>query len=200
MLVVNLILNRLMDINFTIESISALPVWMIYLTIFAFPFVQEDAAVFGAATLSAMGKVSPVPALIAIFLGLFFSDIWKYWIGWAALQNKKGENLSKREKVLALKEKVENHPVSTMMTARFVPLTRIPAYIACGFFRMNYAKFCMLIALTAILYICIIFGVIHWLGIVMADQLKFILPILAIIFVLSVYVFHRYKKAPENPN
>jgi len=180
-----------MDINFTIESISNLPVWMIYLAIFIFPFVQEDAAVFGAATLSVMGKVSPVPALLAIFFGLFFSDIWKYWIGWAALKNKKGEELSKRDKILALKEKVEKHPVSTMMTARFIPLTRIPAYIACGFFKMNYLKFCSLIAITAILYICIIFGVIHWLGTVMADQLKYALPAIGIAFVALVYIFHR---------
>lgn len=185
-----------MDFNSIIESIANLPNWVVYLVIFAFPFVQEDAAVFGAATLSVLGKVSPVAAILAIFLGLFFSDIWKYWIGWIALRNEKGQTLSKRDKVLSLKDKVETYPFTALMTARFIPLTRIPFYIACGFFKVPYSKFCLYIAFTALLYIAVVFGLFHALGAVMEEKLKYILPVAGITFAIIAVIFHKFTQKP----
>jgi len=132
-----------MDIIGTLESLAQSSHWAVYGLVFAAPFVQEDSAVVVTATLTALGKLALGPAVIAIFLGLFFSDIWKYWIGWAALKNRKGAAFAKKEKVLALNDKIQRYPFTTLVTARFIPLTRIPSYIACGFFRMSYAKFCL---------------------------------------------------------
>ncbi len=184
-----------MDPAALLESIKHLPPWTIWIAIFLSPFVQEDAAVIGTATLTAMGKISLGPALAAIFAGLFFSDIWKYWIGWFALKNPKGRRLSKKDKVLSLKGKVEDYPFTTLMSARFIPLTRIPIYVACGFFKVNYLKFCLFIAFTAALYISIFFSAFHALGALMAEQLKWVLPIFGIAFALSVAGLHYFKSS-----
>ncbi len=175
-----------MDVLGLIDSLAQNYPWSPYLIVFAAPFVQEDAAVVGTAALTALGKLALGPALAAIFLGLFFSDAWKYWIGWAALRNATGAEFSKKSKVLVLKEKVETFPFTTLMGARFIPLTRIPAYIACGFFGVSYTKYCIYIAITAGLYIAIFFAAFHYLGVVMAEQLKWILPIIGVLFVAIV--------------
>ena len=63
------------------EDFSHLTGFALYLAIFALPFVQEDAAVIGAATASMHG-VAPTSFLVAAILsGLIASDAWKYWIG-----------------------------------------------------------------------------------------------------------------------
>ncbi len=179
-----------MDVSNIIDSLGFLGPYAIYIAILLAPFIQEDLAVLAAAGLSATGQTELIPTVLAIFTGLFFSDIWKYWIGWAALSNKKGTEFSKQEKVMALKEKVLTYPFSTMMTARFIPLTRIPAYIAAGFFKVSYAKFCLYVAITAILYIALFFTVFHVLGELMAEKLKWALPIIGLSFAAIMVGMH----------
>lgn len=188
-----------MDILNLIDSVAQNYPWAVYLLVFAAPFVQEDAAVFGTAALTAIGKLALGPALIAIFLGLFFSDIWKYWIGWLALKNKTGAKLSRHEQIMGLENKVHTYPFTTLMSARFIPLTRIPSYIACGFFRYPYPSFCAYIALTASIYIGLFFGAFHLAGELMAEQLKWLLPIIGVSFVLLMITIQiiRQKKDRE---
>ena len=74
---------------------SSLP---IYLIIFFSPFVQEDAAVLYAASLSANNPALYFPKMFFVILaGLFLSDIWKYWIGWAALRNPKARAFAEKK-------------------------------------------------------------------------------------------------------
>ncbi len=179
-----------MDVLNLIDSVAENYPWAVYALVFVAPFVQEDAAVFGTAALTAIGKLALGPAILAILLGLFFSDIWKYWIGWFALKNKTGAQLSKREKIMSLENKVHAYPFTTLMSARFIPLTRIPAYIACGFFRYPYINFCAYIAFTALIYVVLFFGAFHLAGELMAEQLKWLLPIVGISFVLLMIAIH----------
>ena len=158
-----------------------------YLTIFIGPFFQEDAAVIYAATLSVTKMVKTGPAFLIIWLGLFFSDIWKYWIGWAAIRNERAREFTEKKHVAEFKNKVRSHVFTTLMTARFIPFTRIPAYIACGLFGVNYIKYCVLIAFTAFLYVCVVFSAFHALGSILGEQLMWIMPIAAIC-VLGIYI------------
>lgn len=189
-----------MEILNLIDSVAQNYPWAPYLLVFAAPFVQEDSAVIGAAALTAAGKLLLTPTIVAIFLGLFFSDIWKYWIGWAALKNKNGEKFSKRTQVLNLKNKVQSYPFTTLIGARFIPFARIPAYIACGFFKLSYAKFCFYIAITALMYIALFFGTFHLLGALMADQLKWIIPIFGVSLIAILVIFNYFKVKKGNSN
>lgn len=153
----------------------------VYLGVFLGPFVQEDAAVFAAAGLAVNGIKQTVPLYFVLLAGLILSDIWKYWIGWAALKNERARAWTERKHVAQLKDGVKGNLLITLFSARFIPLARIPTYAACGYFGVNYAKFCAIIALTAAVYAFVVFTACHLLGQVMGEQLKWILPILGLV-------------------
>lgn len=172
-----------------------------YISVFFGPFVQEDAAVLLAASLSA-NNPSYFPTMFFVILaGLILSDIWKYWIGWAALKNDRARAFAEKKHVIDLKDKVQRYTLVTLFGARFIPLARVPAYVACGFFRVNYAKFCLIIALTATIYTLIIFAICHLLGEVMGEQFEWLLPIIgvsaAFIFVAIQILRRKYRRKTD---
>ena len=162
------------------------PSWYLYLGIFVGPFVQEDAAVIAAATLSASDPQHFPVVFFVILFGLFASDIWKYWIGYSAHASSRARKWAEKDKVMAMRDRVERHAVTTLLTARFLPLARVPAYIACGYFKMNYAKFCAIIFATALLYCIAIFGAIHLLGEVFGERMEVVLGIVAGVVIIAI--------------
>ena len=153
---------------------------LIYIGVFFGPFVQEDAAVLGAASLSAANPSYFPTIFFVILAGLFLSDIWKYWIGWAALKNPKARAFAEKQHVANWQVKLQKHTVLTLFGARFLPLARVPAYVACGFFKVPYWKFCLLIFITAFCYTVVIFAVCHFIGEAMGEQYLWVLPVIAI--------------------
>lgn len=151
------------------------PSWILYLGIFFGPFVQEDAAVIAAASLSAADS-SHFPIIFFVILaGLFLSDIWKYWIGYAAHTSSRARAYAEREHVLEFRGKVRRNLFMTLLTARFVPLARVPVYVACGYFKVSYPKFCLFIFFTALPYCIVIFTLCHGLGEVFGNRIELIL-------------------------
>ena len=169
----------------------------IYIAVFLGPFVQEDAAVLLAASLSANNPDYHPTMFFVILAGLFLSDAWKYWIGWAALKNERARAFTEKKHVADFQDKVQANIVATLFAARFVPLTRIPAYVACGFFRVPYWKYCILIAITAMLYTVIIFASCHLVGEVIGERFEWLMPIGGVILALSYvgYKVWRSKRA-----
>ncbi len=166
------------------------PSWLLYLGIFVGPFVQEDAAVLAAATLSAADPEHFPVVYFIILAGLFFSDIWKYWIGYAAHAHPRARSFAEKDKVMKLRDQVRANLLTTLMTARFVPLARVPAYVACGYFKTSYIMFCAIIALTAFLYVTAIFAACHLLGEVFGDRIEMMLPAFgAIIIVIAAITY-----------
>lgn len=169
-----------------------------YVSVFFGPFVQEDAAVLLAASLSANNPKYFPTMFFVILAGLILSDIWKYWIGWAALKNDRARAFAERKHVADLKDKVQRYTVATLFGARFIPLARVPAYVACGFFGINYLKFCLIIALTATVYTLFIFAICHVLGEVMGERFEWLLPIIgvcaAIVFVAFQFLRRKNKR------
>lgn len=162
------------------------PSWYLYLGVFVTPFVQEDTAVIAAATLSASDPQHFPTVFFVILFGLFVSDAWKYWIGYSAHASSRARKWAEQDKIMVMRDRVDRHAITTLLTARFLPLARIPAYIACGYFKMNYAKFCAIIFMTALLYCTVIFGVIHLLGEVFGDRAQVILGIVAGVVILTI--------------
>lgn len=162
------------------------PSWYLYLGVFVTPFVQEDTAVIAAATLSASDPQHFPTVFFVILFGLFVSDAWKYWIGYSAHASSRARKWAEQDKIMVMRDRVDRHAITTLLTARFLPLAHIPAYIACGYFKMNYAKFCAIIFMTALLYCTVIFGVIHLLGEVFGDRAQVILGIVAGVVILTI--------------
>jgi len=173
------------------------PSWQLYLPFLIGPFVQEDTAVIGAATLSAADHQHFPNVFIIVLIGLILSDGWKYWIGYLAHTHPKMRAMAEKEKVVAMGDRIKNNAVMTLITARFLPFARIPSYIACGYFKVPYWKFLISIILSGLAYTTIIFVIAHYLSEIFGDKIEFILPafggVLLLIFI-AIWLVKRMKQ------
>ena len=171
--------------------------WLLYLGLFIGPFVQEDAAVIGAASLSLSESNHWISIFGFILAGLIASDSWKYWLGWAAKHHKWAKKYAERDSVMKMRDAVLSNSVKTLLAVRFIPLARVPTYLATGFFGVPYFKYWLSIAFSALLYVTIIFTAFHLLGEIMGDHLKTYAPFaaLAIAAVLVTSIFVKYRKS-----
>jgi len=155
--------------------------WIVYLCAILTPFIQEDAAVLGAAGVSVSGMANPVILFAAVTTGLTMSDLWKYWLGRAAITQSWARKYAERPSIAKAKDNIVNNLGKSLLVARFIPGARIPLYIAAGFFKASFLKFAAFIILSALIYIGIAFGLFHLLGEVAGEEAKKYLPIVAII-------------------
>jgi membrane protein DedA with SNARE-associated domain len=142
----------------------------LYIAAFISPFVQEDAAIIGAVTAflhpETQNMASGPLVLASMFVGLVISDLWKYGIGWAARTKGLGGKLATNRLVEQLSSKIVTHPGKTLMFARFVPGTRIPAYIAAGYFDVPFGRFAFWIIVSGLAYIGVAIATLHTVGVV----------------------------------
>ncbi len=162
-------------------------IWLVYLILFIGPFVQEDTAVIGAASLSVARPEDRVFIFLAILAGLITSDSWKYWLGWAAKHHVWARKFAERDGVVAMRDRVKSHAAKTLIAVRFLPMVRIPTYLACGFFGVRYIRYWLSIAFSAFLYISMFFLVFNLLGEIAGERLKTFLPFIAIGLVLTLF-------------
>ena len=171
--------------------------WFPYLCALIGPFIQEDAAVLGAASASVSGIGTPMGMFIAITIGLTVSDLWKYWLGRAAITQPWAKKHAEGPRIAKAKDSIVHNLVKSIMVARFIPGTRIPLYIAAGFFKASFIKFAIFIFLSALIYIGIAFGLFSLLGEVAGEEAKKYLPIVAIIGFVFLLGFKKLKRQPE---
>jgi len=170
--------------------------WLVYLGLFLGPFVQEDAAVIGAASLSLSESHHWITIFAVILAGLIASDSWKYWLGWAAKHHKWAKKYGEKESVQKMRDAVVSNSAKTLIAVRFIPLARVPTYLATGFFGVSYLKYWICIAFSALLYVAVIFTGFHVAGEIMGEHLKTYAPIAGLvigIIVISVVVY-KYRK------
>lgn len=144
--------------------------WAVVLSLFFAPFVQEDAAVIGAASLAASGMVSPILVLPVAWLGLSASDLWKYGLGAAARTQPWAKKYSEGPRIKAAGELVHRRLGSAIFSARFIPGTRIALYIAAGYFAAPFPRFAVFILASAAVLLVGLYGVLAVLGEVVGDR------------------------------
>ena len=108
--------------------------WLLYLGLFIAPFVQEDSAVIGAASLSVTRPDDWLPIFAVILAGLITSDSWKYWLGWAAKHHVWARKYGEKERVLKLKSAVLGNSVKTLDRRALPPLRTHPYLSSHRFF------------------------------------------------------------------
>lgn len=173
------------------DSILHLTGFALYAGLFFLPFVQEDVAVVAGAT-AAMMHVEPLALIFAAVLaGLTASDVWKYWLGYFARKYDWAHRFAEKKGVAVAGDLIRNDLAKTLFAARFVPGTRVPTYIACGFFQTPYLKFCGVVVLSAFAYVAITFALFRTVGAVAGEQTKYWLPAIAVSIVLS-YILIRW--------
>lgn len=127
-------------------------------------FVSEDGATVTAATLAASSVLDVRLAFLSAFAGLWIGDFGVYaaarWTGPAIRQHrwfrawfaKKPSNDSSPNR-----EKMQ----WSLALSRFLPGTRLPAYIAAGFAQMPVASFALVTAVSATAWITVLFLIIR---------------------------------------
>ena len=154
--------------------------WVAYVCALFGPFVQEDAAVLAAASGSVSAMVNTSLMFVTISIGLILSDLWKFWIGRAAIRNDWARQQAEKPRVQAMKAQVTGNLGKSIILGRFVPGVRIPLYIAAGFFGISFARFALFIIVSALIYIAMAFVLFHALGAIAGQATKVILPLVAI--------------------
>ena len=127
-------------------------------------FISEDGATITAATLAASKLLDPRLAFVSAFAGLWAGDLGMY-----ALARSMGPSLvhhpwfarwfSKRGSDEGLRGRGEGQ--LTLAVSRFLPGTRLPAYLSAGFRRMPLPTFLAITALTAAVWVLLTFFVIR---------------------------------------
>jgi membrane protein DedA with SNARE-associated domain len=158
--------------------------WLVYLTAFVGPFVQEDAAVWGAVTAfehPAMDTMAHGSVIVGCMLaGLIVSDLWKYWIGHFARRHAWAARLAQKPAVAAMGDRMKAKPGLTLLIARFVPGTRIPAYVAAGVFGVPFAVFAGWIVASALAYTFVAWAMVATVGQVAGEHAMVVLAGMAI--------------------
>lgn len=186
------------------HTMAMMPGLALYAGIFFLPFIQEDAAVIAAATASLTGAAPLLFIFATILSGLIASDIWKYWIGHFARRHAWAHRFAEKPGVSVAGDLVRNELAKTLYMARFVPGTRIPTYVACGFFKIHYGKFVAIVVLTAFTYVSISFALFYTVGAVAGEQAKYWMPAVAAALVISYagyrwWVHRRNQHGPMTP-
>lgn len=170
-------------------------IWVIVIWLMVGPFIQEDVAVMAAAGMSVTHSQHLWPIFGAIMVGLLASDYWKYWIGAFARKNEWAKRQSEKPKVAVAKEQMRIKPGPALMTARFLPLARIPTYVAAGFVRVPYVKFCAWVGLSGLIYVSMVFCLFNTLGMALGEQLKTYFPLIGVFLVVTFLGVHYFRKS-----
>ena len=164
--------------------------WGVYLGLFLAPFLQEDAAVISAASLSLAAMGDGTTLFFAVTAGLTASDLWKYWLGRAARSQGWAKKFAAKPAVTRAEELVRSKLAATLMTVRFIPGTRIALYIAAGYFGASWPKFVFWIVISALVYVGAAFALFHTVGMVAGEAARVWLPVVAIGGLL-IYLLYR---------
>jgi membrane protein DedA with SNARE-associated domain len=175
----------------------------LYMGVLLAPFVQEDAAVFGAAAASVSGAGNPVALFAVLVLGITGSDTWKYWAGRLAHLHPWAARMAAKPAVAKARDTVVKRLFLAMLIARFVPGTRIPLYVAAGVFKAPFWTFFVYVVLTAIAYAVLAFSLLHLLGKAAGEAAAHVAAPVAIVVVASLllagWVRNRLRRPVTDP-
>src|SRR5271169_5952381 len=126
-------------------------------------FASEDGATITAATLAASGLLDFRLAFLSAFAGLWAGDLGVYAltraIGPLIMQHRWFAAWFRKEKTRKGNPTGRNGQL-TLALSRFLPGTRLPAYISAGLERMPVLAFAGITAVSAIAWTLLVFGTI----------------------------------------
>ena len=127
-------------------------------------FVSEDGATITAATLAASRMLDPRLAFLSAFAGLWFGDLAMYGlarlVGPAIVERRWFKARLKRGNRPATESGTSETPLGLALS-RFIPGTRLPAYISAGLEGMPIPAFALITAISATVWILLVFAAIH---------------------------------------
>lgn len=152
-------------------------------------FLPGDSLLFTAGLLASQGKLSLPIILVGCFVAAVAGDQVGYAFGnrvGPALFRRPDSRLFKHEHVEKAQAYFEKHGVKTIVLARFVPVVRTFAPIVAGIGKMEYRTFVRYNVVGGLLWAVGVTTVGYVLGDTIPDIDKYLLPIIGVIFLLSV--------------
>src|SRR6266496_1204181 len=131
-------------------------------------FVSEDAATISSSLSIFGGPLSWPLGFATCFAGIWLGDLGLYWLarylGKPVLQSQWVARFADSTTIERCQEKFNQRGSLTLLASRFVPGTRLPTYLAAGLLSMPLARFALVTALAALLWIGGIFAFAKLLG------------------------------------
>jgi len=180
------------DLPHFIETVGYIGIWAIVFAesglLIGF-FFPGDSLLFTAGFLASQNILSLPILLVTTFTAAVLGDSVGYTFG-----KRVGKRLFKREDSLFFHKKnvvkaqqfYEKHGPKTIVIARFLPIVRTFAPIVAGIGTMNYRKFVTYNIVGALFWAIGVTVAGYFLGSVIPDVDKYLLPILVVIIVLSL--------------
>lgn len=164
--------------------------------IIAATLIVEDAATVVVAIMSADGSIPVGAALGSLYAGIALGDFGLYGLGKFASRYQWARRLVPADTYGSVQHWLRQNLISAVVTTRFLPGLRLPAYTACGFLHMPLGRFTAAVIVGTIVWTSLLFSVSYALGTWAADQIGvWRWPaglVLAVIFILaSRAVVHR---------
>jgi membrane protein DedA with SNARE-associated domain len=124
-------------------------------------FVSEDAATITAATLAAASLLDLRLSFVSAVAGLWLGDLGVY--GAVRIGRQKVEKMNWFSRAMQNLEVDSSrmHGEWPLALSRFLPGTRLPAYVSAGLNRMPFLRFAGITAVTAALWTCFVFAAIR---------------------------------------
>ena len=120
-------------------------------------FISEDAATISSALSTFGGPVSWPVSFAACFAGIWLGDLGLYslarWLGKPILRSCWVTRFADAAAIERCREKFNRRGSLALLASRFVPGTRLPTYLAAGLLSMPLARFALVTASAALLWI-----------------------------------------------
>lgn len=178
-----------------VANFGALGYVVMFVTVFAESglffgfFLPGDSLLFTAGLLASQGVFHIGFLIPVLILGAILGDNAGYWTGkklgkW--LMRQKESFFFQKKHLIAAEKFYEKHGGKTLILARFMPAIRTFAPIAAGISNMNYNKFFLNNVVGGILWAMGMTLGGYFLGRIIPDVDKYLLPIIGLIVVASV--------------
>jgi membrane protein DedA with SNARE-associated domain len=168
-----------------------------------FPF-PEDTTLILCGFLISTDVVKPIPAILTVYSGLLIADFGLYVIGKkygrTIVNHKRFHKIISPERLSMIEDKFNKKGTLIILLGRHLVGLRAQIFLAAGVMRMSALKFIMADAVSSIFTIALMVGA----GYLGGNSLQVIkrditriehIGILAVIILLTIYLFFRYFKS-----
>lgn len=152
-------------------------------------FFPGDSLLFVAGVLAAQGFFSLPVLLVVLFIAAFTGNMVGYWFGafvGPKIFSREDSLFFRKSHVLKAQAFYERYGGKTIVLARFIPIVRTFAPIVAGVAKMHYGTFAMYNLIGALLWSVGLTTLAYYLGGLIEDIDRFLLPIVVLIIGLSV--------------
>ena len=151
-------------------------------------FLPGDSLLFVAGLLAYQGLFNPMLLILVIALGAILGNIFGYAFGFRVgkkLFDRPDSKIFKKKHLEAAESYYELHGGKTILLARFIPIIRTFAPIVAGVGKMNYRSFLIYNITGAIGWTVLLVMGGYFLGSLVPDVDKYLLPIIILIIIFS---------------